>query len=213
MPDLIAHITHNQISLDRVLRVERDVLVGVNFNLSSPTMLQFLDCFVFRITTAQDAAKCAKRTPQQDALASAQDWVGLVVVPAAEAVVGGPPVARPKFFHLADFLCQLSLLNHELLNFLPSVLAASSLLLSVWTLRGPTAVKAALLEDISSVWSPQSLELLKCVTALHQEWVCPSDREASLSVIEKFAAPERQEVSEIPAPAEIPRYQEFRSIA
>merc|ERR1719453_2947901 len=66
VPDLIAHITHNQISLDRVLRVERDVLVGVNFNLSSPTMLQFLDCFVFRITTAQDANKCAKRTPQQD---------------------------------------------------------------------------------------------------------------------------------------------------
>jgi hypothetical protein len=193
VPDLIEHITHNQITLERVLRVEREVLAGVEFNLSTPTIHQFLESFTLRITI----------DPSSGVARAERDWIGLATVPVQEAVVGGPAVARPKFFHLADFLCQLSLLNHEMLDHLPSLLAASALILSVWTLRGPSAVKAVLLEDIGTTWHTQSHQLALCVTALHKEWVMPCDLEASVTVSEKFAAPERQEVSEIPAPADV----------
>jgi cyclin A len=192
VPDLIAHITHNQITLERVLRVERDVLVGVDFNLSAPTMHQFLETLSMRLT------------PEKTRLSECTDWCGSVVVPAGEAVVGGPALARPKFFHLADFLCQLSLLHHELLDYLPSLVAASALVLAVWTLRGPAAIKAVLLEDIGCIWDVKGKDLRLCVAALHKEWVCPTDRDASLAVFEKFATPERQEVSDIPAPATSP---------
>jgi hypothetical protein len=193
VPDLIAHITHNQITLERVLRVERDVLVGVDFNVCAPTMHAFLESFSLRLTPEKTTVACA-------------DWCGSTVVPAVEAVVGGPALARPKFFHLADFLCQLSLLHHELLDYLPSLVAASALILSVWTLRGPSAVKQVLLEDVGCIWDVKGKDLRLCVAALHKEWVCPTDREASVSVLEKFATPERQEVSDIPAPAAAPAF-------
>jgi len=178
VPDLIAHITHSQITLDRVLRVEREVLTGLDFNVSTPTIAQFLETFSVRLTG-----------PQFD------DWAGMRTVPPLEAVVGGPAVARPKFYHLADYICQLALLNHELLDFLPSELASGALVLAVWSMRGPAPLKAILLEDVRVF---KTNELQAVVRALHKEWLCPSDREASIAVVEKFATLERQEVSEWP---------------
>ena len=38
------------------------------------------------------------------------------MAPAPQPVVGGPAGARPKFAHCADYLCQLAMLNHLLLE-------------------------------------------------------------------------------------------------
>lgn len=179
VPDLIAHITHSQITLDRVLRVEREVLVGLDFNLSTPTIGIFLESFSVRVASNNLFGQ----------------WAGLATVPPIETVVGGPALAVPKFNHLADYLCQLSLLNHELHDYLPSELAGAALVLAVWALRGPPAAKAALLADIRAC-NPQG-DLQGCVRALHREWLAPTDREACQAVVEKFSTPERQEVAEI----------------
>ena len=63
-------------------------------------------------------------------------WSGaLVKARLPEAVVGGPAEARPKFWHLADFLCQLTLLNHVFCERPGSLLASSALILSVPRVR------------------------------------------------------------------------------
>ena len=64
-------------------------------------------------------------------MGTAGSWVGLHMTRPQEAVVGGPAEARPKFWHLADFLCQLTLLNHVFCERPGSLLASSALILSV----------------------------------------------------------------------------------
>ena len=65
-------------------------------------------------------------------MGTAGSWVGLHMTRPQEAVVGGPAEARPKFWHLADFLCQLTLLNHLFCERPGSLLASSALILSVF---------------------------------------------------------------------------------
>jgi hypothetical protein len=201
VPTLLSHITHNQISLDRVLRVERDVLMGVDFAVTVPTVQNFLDALAVRV------------------MGTAGSWVGLHMTRPQEAVVGGPAEARPKFWHLADFLCQLTLLNHVFCERPGSLLASSALILSVWALDAPQNFKAMLLEDIGLVWSVKRKEdltqLHTTVADLQEEWTTATAARTAMEageiptcapVVEKFSAPDRHEVAKIPAPAQPIRF-------
>jgi hypothetical protein len=130
------------------------------------------------------------------------------MAPAPQPVVGGPAGARPKFAHCADYLCQLAMLNHLLLEVPPSLIAASALILSAWALEAPDAVKAALLEDIGAVWSlrkkDQAATLFEAMASLHHEWVSPVDAHAAESIVDKFATPPRHAVSSVAPPAAVP---------
>jgi hypothetical protein len=196
VPTLLAHITHNQISLDRVLRVEREVLAGVDFSVTVPTTQNFLDT-------------CAVRC-----IGLGVAWEGLATAPPLEAVVGGPAEARPKFWHLADFFCQLTLLKHEYCSHLPSMLASAAVILSVWALDGPQPIKTALLEDIGHVWNMKRKEdhaqMQALVTELQEEWrlaATPRDEpQPTAPVLEKFSSADRHEVATIAVPAQSIRF-------
>jgi hypothetical protein len=201
VPTLLSHITHNQISLDRVLRVERDVLVGVNFAVTVPTMQNFLDAL---------AVRC---------MGNSMNWGGSATTRPQESVVGGPAEVRPKFWHLADFLCQLTLLNHLFCERPGSLLASSALILSVWALDAPQNIKAILLEDISLVWNTKRKEdftqLTAAVQDLQEEWklavlahtaIVHGDTPTCAPVVEKFSAVDRHEVAKLPALAQPVRF-------
>merc|ERR1719359_2709510 len=189
VPTLLSHITNNKMSLDRVLRVERDVLVGLQFNVTVPIMPNWLDALSVRIKGASSG------------------WSGALVE------------ARPKFWHLADFLCQLTLLNHVFCERPGSLLASSALILSVWALEAPQNVKAMLLEDISLVWNVKRKEdftqLTAAVQDLQEEWKLAALAHAATvhgetptcaPVVEKFSAVDRHEVAKLPALAQPVRF-------
>jgi hypothetical protein len=201
VPTLLSHITNNKMSLDRVLRVERDVLLGLQFNVTVPIMPNWLDALSVRIKGASNG------------------WSGaLVKARLPEAVVGGPAEARPKFWHLADFLCQLTLLNHVFCERPGSLLACSALILSVWALEAPQSVKALLLEDLGLVWSAKRKEdltqLHATVADLQAEWqAAVAAREAgttpespSAALLEKFSSEARHEVAKMAAPTQPIRF-------
>jgi hypothetical protein len=197
VPTLLAHITHNQITLDRVLRVEREVLAGVDFSVTVPTSQNFLDTLAVRCIGLGVA------------------WDGLATAPPLEAVVGGPAEARPKFWHLADFFCQLTLLKHEYCSHLASMLASAALILSVWALEGPQPIKTALLEDIGLLWNmkrkDEHAQMQALVTELQEEWrlaVTPRDDQPqpTAPVIEKFSSADRHEVATLAVPAQPIRF-------
>jgi len=132
--------------------------------------------------------------------------------------VGGPAEARPKFWHLADFLCQLTLLNHVFCERPGSLLACSALILSVWALEAPQSVKALLLEDLGLVWSAKRKEdltqLHATVADLQAEWqAAVAAREAgttpespSAALLEKFSSEARHEVAKMAAPTQPIRF-------
>jgi hypothetical protein len=185
VPTLLQHITHNQISLERVLKVEREILAGVDFAVTVPTIQNFLDCLAVRAS----------------GMAVPAQWDGLATVPVHEAVVGGPAEVRPKFWHLADFLAQLTILKHEYCAHPSSLLASAALIVSVWALEAPSVVKSAVLEDIGQLWRRED-RLQSLVTALQEEWR-DADREGaegSRSVVDKFNEKERHEVAKLPVP-------------
>jgi len=201
VPTLLSHITHNQISLDRVLKVEREVLMGVNFAVTVPTVQNFLDSFSVRL------------------MGTTGPWTGLLTTRAQEAVVGGPAEVRPKFWHLADFLCQLTLLNHTFCERPGSLLASAALILSVWGLDAPQNFKSMLLEDIGLVWSSKRKEdctqLTVMVQELQGEWQTASAARTAMEagetptcapVVEKFSASDRHEVAKIAAPGQPIRF-------
>jgi hypothetical protein len=194
VPTLLAHITHDQISLDRVLKVEREVLAGVEFSVTVPTIQNFLDVLAVRCMAFQ------------------LPWDGLATVPVLEAVVGGPAEVRPKFWHLADFIAQLTLLEHTCSGVPGSLVASAALILSLWTLDAPHAFKTALLEDIGLARHNASRldEVQLLVSELQDRWrAAVTQREEaspSLPVVEKFAQQHRHEVSNLPVPVQPIRF-------
>lgn len=202
--ELLSHITHNQISVNKVLQTEREVLSAVGFNVTSPTVLQWLETFSLRCASVRGGVSEEVRR-----------WVGFHECAAPETVVGGPSGVRPKFVHLADYLCQIAMLNHLLVEVPPSLTAAAALILAMWGLDGPACRKQLLLEDIMLVWSvkrhDQGERLKKAVADLYSDWVIAQDGgldeadERGLRVVnDKFRAPGRHEVSLIPAPDAVP---------
>jgi hypothetical protein len=187
VPTLLQHITHSQIGLERVLKVEREVLQGVQWAVTIPTIQNFLDCFSVRCIGLGVA------------------WDGLATTAAQEAVVGGPAEVRPKFWHLADFIAQLTLLQHEYCAQPSSLLASAALVLAALALEAPSLVMTALLEDIGHIWRREE-QLQPLVTDLQEGWrAAIRDPAFAAPVVDKFAERERHEVAKLPVPTQLIR--------
>ena len=99
---------------------------------------------------------------------------------------------KPLFVVLADFLCQLSLINETIATRRPSLISASALLLSLEILAAPAALSAVLLEDCGLAFDlsePGAVaELARCCMDMRTEWCQPIDPSSAQVILSKFVS-------------------------
>ncbi|XP_068701086.1 G2/mitotic-specific cyclin-A-like isoform X1 [Montipora foliosa] len=155
------YITDDTYSAKQVLKMESLILKTINFDVSVPTIVNFLERFV-------KAADC----PESD---------------------------HPKFEALSKYLCELTLLDADpYLKYLPSTIAASSIVLALHTLGFQS-------------WSPtlshytgfQLLDLQACLHNLHRTFSHAS-KHPQQAIREKYRSPRFHGVANLSAPEMLP---------
>jgi hypothetical protein len=154
--------------------VDVTLMLGLDFAVTGPNISHWLDVFSLRLTR----------------MSASDDWAGFAEGPLVEPAVGGPPCRKPLFLVLADFLCQISLINESIAARRPSLISASALLLSLEALGAPAKLSSVLLEDCGLAWDSTDpsapSELARCCEDMRSEWCQPIDRGSAQTVKDKF---------------------------
>ncbi|XP_057464562.1 cyclin-A3-4-like isoform X2 [Actinidia eriantha] len=157
------YITDNTYSKEEVVSMERDVLIFLNYEMSTPTIKTFL-----RIFTRAAQENCKSSSLQIE--------------------------------FLSCYLAELSLLDYGCLRFLPSMIAASAIFLSSFTILSKMHPWNIALQCYSG-YRPS--ELKDCVLAIHDLQL--SRRGLSFQAVrEKYMQHKFKCVAALSSPSEIP---------
>ncbi|KAF9675839.1 hypothetical protein SADUNF_Sadunf09G0075000 [Salix dunnii] len=166
------HITDNTCTKDQVLDMEKQVLKSLNYEMGAPTTINFL-----RQNLAESCSRklrvCRKCSYQSSDL---------------------------QFEFLSCYLAELSLLEYGCMRFLPSVIAASAVFLSSFTIQPQMHPWSTALQRHSGY---RPFDLKECVLAIHDIQL---NRQGSSSraVRDKYTQHKFKHVATLSPPSEVP---------
>ncbi|KAG6761339.1 hypothetical protein POTOM_034554 [Populus tomentosa] len=131
------HITDNTYTKDQVLDMEKQVLKSLNYEMGAPTTINFLRQVFFKKTGSRILLKAAQENCESSDL---------------------------QFELLSCYLAELSLLEYGCMCFLPSMIAASAVFLSSFTIQ-PQMHPWSMALQRHSGYKPSDLK--ECVLAIH----------------------------------------------